>query len=98
MARGGGEQDRDDFVLNETQPFGAAPPVTILQEHGLRGRTRRDQLGLHQARPGGAKYILASGLFCGKRVDRAWVSRWIATFAAPRAGVSPRAVQNQPRA
>ena len=31
-----GEQDADDFVLDETQPFGAAPAVTVLQQDRLR--------------------------------------------------------------
>ena len=51
MARGGGEQDADDFVLHEAQPLGAAPAVTVLQQHGLRGGARRGQLGLQAVAP-----------------------------------------------
>ena len=46
------EQDADDLVLHEAQPFRATPPVPVLQQHGLRGRARLDHLGLQQfARP-----------------------------------------------
>ena len=38
MAGRSGEQDADDFVLDETQPFGAAPAVAVLQQHLLGDR------------------------------------------------------------
>ncbi|OIQ80311.1 hypothetical protein GALL_379410 [mine drainage metagenome] len=70
MARGRVEQNADDFVLDETQPLGATPPVPVLQQHGLRRVARGDQLGLQQFRHGGAKNIFASGMLRGERVDR----------------------------
>ena len=84
MARGRGEQDADDFVLDETQPFGAAPPVTIFQQDRLRRRARLDQLGLQQLRHRGAKNILASGMLVGERIDRGGDPRGIETLVGLR--------------
>ena len=80
MARGGGEQDADDLVLDETQPFGAAPPVTILQQHRLRDRAGSHHFGLQELRQRGAKNVLASGMLGGERVDRGGDPRGIETF------------------
>ena len=80
MTRGGREQDADDFVLHEAQPFGAAPAVAVLQQHGLRGGARRDQLGLQVLRRGGAEHILVAGMLFGERVDRGGDPRAIETF------------------
>ncbi len=52
MPRGGREQDADNFVLHVTQPFGAAPAVTILQQNSLGGGARRHQFGLQELRRG----------------------------------------------
>ena len=70
MPRGRGKQDADDLVLHEAQPLGAAPPVPILQQHGLSGGARRDQFGLQELRGGGAENVLAPGMLRGERVDR----------------------------
>ena len=86
MARGRGEQDADDFVLDEAQPFGAAPPVTVLQQHRLRDRAGLDQFGLQQLRHGGAKHILAAGMLFGERIDRGGDPRGIETLVGLRAG------------
>ena len=86
MARGGGEQDADDFVLDETQPFGAAPAVTILQQHRLRHRAGFDHLGLQQLRHRGAENILASGMLGGERIDRGGDPRGIETLVGLRPG------------
>ena len=90
MARGGGEQDADDFVLDETQPLGAAPAVTILQQHGLRDRAGLDHFGLQQLRHGGAKHILAPGMLFGERVDRGGDPRGIETFVGLGPGLLSR--------
>ena len=87
MAGGGGEQDADDFVLDETQPLGAAPAVAIFQQHRLRRRARLDHLGLQQLRHGGAEHILASGMFFGERIDRGGDPRGIETLVGLRAGL-----------
>ena len=92
MAGRRGKQDADDFVLHEAQPFGAAPPVTIFQQHGLRGGPRRDQFGLEELRDAGAKDILAARMFFGERVDRRRNSRAVETFVAFRAGLFHDAV------
>ncbi len=65
-------EDADDLVLHETQPFGAAPAVTVLQQHRLRYRAGLDHLGLQQLRHRGAKRILAPGVLVGERVERGW--------------------------
>jgi len=70
MARGRVEQDSDDFVLDETQPFGASPPMPVLQQDGLSRFAGGDKFGLQQFRHGGAKNIFASGVLRGERVDR----------------------------
>ena len=69
MPRRGREQDSDDFVLHETQPFGAAAAMAIPQQQRLRGGARRDQFGFQQFCRSGAKNILATGVFCGERVN-----------------------------
>ena len=97
MARRGGEQDADDFVLNETQPFGTAPPVTILQQHRLRRGAGRDQLGLQQLRDGGAKNILTSAMLYGERVDRGGNPRGIETLVGFGPALGRNAVHDLPR-
>ena len=97
MAGGGGEQDADDFVLDEAQPLGAAPAVTVLQQHGLRRRARRDHFGLQQLRHRGAKHILAAGMSFGERIDRGGDPRGIETIVRLRAGLCHDAVHDLPR-
>src|SRR6202158_6648288 len=97
MARGGGIRDAGDLGLNEAQPCGAAPPVTILQQHGLRGGSRRDQFALQQLCRGGAKDILPSGMLHGERVDRGGDPRGIETFVSFRPGLCHDAVHHLPR-
>ncbi len=97
MACGSSEQDADDLVLDETQPLGAAPPVTILQEHGLRSGARRDQLGLEQLRGGGAEKILAPDMLLGERVDRGGDPRGIETFVGLGSGCCHDAIHDLPR-
>ncbi len=97
MARGGGEQDADDLVLDEAQPFGAAPPVPILQQYGLRRGARGNQFGLQQFRHGGAKNIFAAGEFLGERVDRGGNPRGIETFVGVRPGLCDNAIHHLPR-
>ena len=80
MARGGGEQDADDFVLDETQPFGAAPAVTVFQQHGLRDRAGLDHFSLQELRHRGAENVLASGMLGGERIDRGGDPRGIETL------------------
>ena len=94
MARGGGKQDADDLVLDETQPFGAAPPVTILQQHRLRHRAGRHHLSLQELRQGGTKNILASGVLCGEFVDRRGDPRGIETLVGLRSGWCHNAVHD----
>ena len=90
MPRGRGEQDADDLVLHEAQPLGAAPAVTVLQQHRLRGGAGRDHFGLQQLRHGGAENILAAGMLFGERVDRRGDPRGIETFVGLEAGLVSR--------
>ena len=87
MPRGGGIEDADDFVLDETQPLGAAPPVPVLQQHRLRDRAGRDHFGLEQLRHRGTEQILAAGMLFGKRIDRGGDPRGIETFVSFQAGL-----------
>jgi hypothetical protein len=73
-------ENADDFILHITQPLGAAPAVTVLQQHGLRHRAGLYQFGLQQLRDGGAEHILASGVFFGERVDRGGNPCGVKTF------------------
>lgn len=70
MACRGRKQDADDLVLDEAQPFGAVPAVTVLQQDRLRDLARLDQLGLQKLRHRRAESILAAGMLFGERVDR----------------------------
>jgi len=92
MAGGGGEQNADDFVLDETQPFGAAPPVTIPEQNRLRRRTRLDEFGLQQLCNRGAENVLMSGMFRRQRVDRGGDPRRVETFVSLRVGLCHDAV------
>ena len=94
MARGGREQDADDFVLHVAQPLGAAPAVTVLQQHRLRGSARRDQLGLQVLRGGGPEDILAAGMLFGERVDRGGDPLTIETFVGFRPVLGHDTVHN----
>ncbi len=97
MARGGREQNADDFVLHVTQPLGAAPAVTIPKQHGLGGGARREQLGLQILRRGGAENILAAGMFLGERIDRGGDPRAIDTFDGLRPVLGQDAIHKLPR-
>ena len=97
MARGRGEQDADDFVLHETQPFGAAPSVTVFQQHRLRHRAGFDHFSFQQLRHGGAKHILAPGMLGGERIDRGGDPRGIETFVGLGPGRCHDAVHDLPR-
>ena len=80
MTGGGGVEDADDFVLNETQPFGAAAAVAILQQHLLRHRAGLDHFGLEQLRHRGTKNVLAAGMLFRERIDRGGNPRGIETI------------------
>ena len=97
MARGRGEHNADDLVLDETQPLGTTPPVPVLQQHGLRRGARGDQLSLQQFRHGGAKNIFASGMLRGERVDRRGDPRGIETFVGLGPGLYDNAIHHLPR-
>ena len=92
MAGCRGEQDADDFVLDETQPLGAAPAVAVLQQHLLSDGPRLDELGLQQLREMGAENILMPGVICGQRVDRGGDPRRIETLVSRRVGLYHNAV------
>jgi hypothetical protein len=97
MARRCGKQDADDLVLDEAQPFSAAPAVTIFQEDGLRGGPRFRHLGLQQLRQRGAENVLATGMFFGERIDRGGDPRGIETLIRFRAGLGHNAVHELSR-
>jgi hypothetical protein len=97
MLRRGLEQDADDLVLDEAQSFGTAPAVPVLQQHGLRGGTRRDQLGLQQLRGGGAKQVLAPDVLFGKRVDGCGNPSGIETIVGLGSGLCHDAVHHLTR-
>ena len=84
MARGGREQDADDFVLHETQPFRAATAVPIFQQHGLGDLARGDQFGFQKLCRGGAKSIFRPGMFLGQRLNGGGYPRAVETFVAFR--------------
>ena len=90
-------EDADDFVLHETQPLGAAPAVTVLQQHRLRHRAGRHHFGFQQLRHGGAEHILASGVFFGERVDRGGDPRGVETFVGFGAGLGHNVVHDLTR-
>ncbi len=92
MARGCCEQDADDFVLDEAQPLGAAPPVTILQQHRLGCGARRDEFGLQQLCNRGAEHVLMPGMSGRQRVDRGGDPRRVETFVGLGAGLCDNAV------
>ena len=94
MARGGGEQDADNLVLDETQPFGATPPVTILQQHRLRNRAGLHHFSLQELRQSGAENILASGMLGGEFVDRGGDTRGIETLVGLAPGWSHNTVHD----
>ncbi len=96
MTRGGGVQDADDFILDETQAFGAAPSVTIPEQHLLRHRAGRGHFGFQQLRHGGAKQILASGVFRSERVDRCGDPRAVETFVGLGSGYCHDAIHPYP--
>ena len=84
------KQDADDLVLHEAQPLGAAPAVTVLQQHRLRGGARRDHLGLQQLRQRGAENVLAAGMLFGERIDRGGDPRGIETLVGLGAALVSR--------
>jgi len=84
------------FVLHEAEPLGAAAAVAILQQHDLRGRARRDHLGLQELGQRRAKHVLAAGMFFGQRIDRRGDPRGIETFILPRGGLNHDAVHGYP--
>ena len=86
MARGRGKQDADDLVLDEREPFGAAPPVPIFEQQRLRHRAGFDHFSLQELRQGGTKDILAPGMLCGEVVDRRGDPRGIETLVGFRPG------------
>ncbi len=96
MPRGGRVEDADDFVLHEAEPLRAAAAVAIPEQHGLRGRARRDHLGLQELRQRRAKHVLAAGMFFGQRIDRRGDPRGIETFIFPRGGLNHDAVHGYP--
>jgi hypothetical protein len=77
MAECGRKQDANDFVLYETEPLGAAPAVTVLEQQGLSRGARGDQFGLEQVRHCRAEHVLAAGMQIGQRVDRAGDARGV---------------------
>jgi hypothetical protein len=80
MPRGYGEQDPDDFVLHETQPFGATPAMAVLQQQRLRDGTGRGQFGLQKLGRRGAEDILTPGMLDGERIHRCGDPFGIETF------------------
>ena len=96
MPRGGGIEDADDFILNEAEPLGAAAAVAILQQHLLRGRARRDHLGLEQLRQRLAKHVFAAGMLFSEGINRRGDPRGIETVIRTRAVLSHYAVHGLP--
>jgi hypothetical protein len=96
MAGRRGEQDTDDFILHEAQPFGAVPAVTILQQQCLRDGARRNQFGLQELRGGGAEQVLASGMRDGERVHRGADPCGVETFVGLRLGLCYNIIHQLP--
>ena len=62
------EQDAHDLILSLTQPFGAAPPVTVLEQQFLGARPRLGQCRFEAARDGGTEFALVPSVRCSKTV------------------------------
>ena len=92
MLGGGRIKDTDDLVLHEGEPFGAAPSVTVLQQHGLRGGARRDHLRLEELRHRRAEHVLAAGMFFGECIDRGGDPRGFETIVGVGAGRGHEAI------
>jgi hypothetical protein len=94
MPRGRRKQDADDLVLDEAQPFGAAPPVPVLEQHRLSHRAGRDHFCLQELRQSRAKYILAPGMLLGQFIDCPGDPRGIEPIVGLRSGWCRNAVHD----
>ncbi len=96
MAGRGGEQDADDFVLDETQPLGAAPPMPIPEQDRLRGGAAATSSAFSSFATAERNMSSRPGMRRRQRIDRGGDPRGIETFVGLRSGECRNAVHDYP--